>query len=800
MRRQIAPRPDGSDNPFVPMLAKGAGVAIGLLWLLWPATAFPSKITLKDGRVLEGRIGMVAGVAEDPNRPAKRFGEVDVQPVLILDNGLTRTFVAQRQVTSVVEAGPAPRERIRLRQPVARSGLKIGSVGPIGRITPFDEFGRRLLSMTTTRGVVDIVQGITEITPVYCKVEGLLGGKRPYVWDMRVATSTLPRKTLRAILSHTGDGTKSDHRLKVVRLLLQSERYEDARQELEQVVTEFPELKELREEVRSLTQLGARRLLTEIQLRRAAGQHRFTQGLLANFPAEGVAGETLAHVREIEDQTTAKRKRIAEAVSWFDRELARLGDPPTRQRIAPIRDEIVAELSIDTLDRMTPFLRLADDKTLSARQKLAIAISGWLVGSNQAIENLPVVLSLFEVRNAVRDYLRQPDQQRRSQILSSLRSQEGATPAQVARLLAHMKPPLEVPSELRTGPGFYQLSVPGLVGEPDVRYLVQVPPEYDPHRRYPAILTLNGAASSPKMQIDWWAGAPDKNGSRSGQAMRHGYLVIAVEWQKPYQREYKYSAREHHAVLASLRDACRHFSIDTDRVFLSGHDVGGDAAWDLGLAHPDQWAGVIPVVAVADRYCSHYWPNARYVPFYVVAGELDGDRLRRNARDLDRYFLHNFDATLVEYLGRGHEHFFGEIGRLLDWMGRRHRNFFPRDFHCATMRQWDNYFWWLELNAYPTRSIVDPSDWPPPRGTRALKVSGSIKPSGSIVVRSGSQHVTLWLAPEIVDFQKRINITLDGRRLRGDKRGIRPTVQVLLEDVRTRGDRQHPFWAKVESR
>ena len=51
-----------------------------------------------------------------------------------------------------------------------------------------------------------------------------------------------------------------------------------------------------------------------------------------------------------------------------------------------------------------------------------------------------------------------------------------------------------------------------------------------------------------------------------------------------------------------LRDACKRFSIDIDRVFLSGHSMGGDAAWDIGLAHPDLWAGVIPIVAAADKY------------------------------------------------------------------------------------------------------------------------------------------------------------------------------------------------------
>ena len=27
---------------------------------------------------------------------------------------------------------------------------------------------------------------------------------------------------------------------------------------------------------------------------------------------------------------------------------------------------------------------------------------------------------------------------------------------------------------------------------------------------------------------------------------------------------------------------------------------------------------------------------------------------------------------------------------------------------------------------------------------------------------------------------------------------IRPDLQVMLEDVRTRGDRQHPFWARMD--
>ena len=65
---------------------------------------------------------------------------------------------------------------------------------------------------------------------------------------------------------------------------------------------------------------------------------------------------------------------------------------------------------------------------------------------------------------------------------------------------------------------------------------------------------------------------------------------------------------------------------------------------------------------------------------------------------LDRYFKRAYNCTVVEYLGRGHDHFYDEILRVFDWMGRFRRDFFPREFECETLRQWDNYFWWVEVD------------------------------------------------------------------------------------------------------
>ena len=49
---------------------------------------------------------------------------------------------------------------------------------------------------------------------------------------------------------------------------------------------------------------------------------------------------------------------------------------------------------------------------------------------------------------------------------------------------------------------------------------------------------------------------------------------------------------------------------------------------------------------------ARYWKNARFVPFYVVSGELDGGKFGKNAGlggNLDHYLEGGFDTTVVEF-------------------------------------------------------------------------------------------------------------------------------------------------------
>jgi predicted esterase len=863
-------------------------------------------VTLNNGMILEGELQTLANLKSDPLAPSGELTQI-----LVIDNRLTRTYVAKKQVAKDLgKPAAVALERIPLQQRIPVAGNMISVVGMPQRIDPFDEWGRRTFVMTGQRGkTLEIVQGITEITPRWTKVEAIQGINN-YIWSMKIATTSIPREQLSKILSRALDAKDAEQRKRIVRLYMQSDRFQDARVELEQLIKDFPDLAELNELVKELWQRNAQRIVKEIELRRDAGQFQVAVQYLESFPPDGVAGETLLKVRELLDEIRAFVAAGEKTVKLIDANVGNLRSDATRADVKAIVQEIRSELTINTLDRFGPFIRLADDPKMSAEQKLALAISGWLMGSAAALDNLETSIALVKLRDITRDYLRTARQADRTNLLSQLPSE--ANIGHLASIIANMKPPLpteviaapapdvgnaaavlglpggqapqpvggkqadqppsaakpqeskkesdgsdecappkdkddassllkgtpkpigpqpknepEPPAEApppppapapgtgtaqATGvPGLFELTVNTKLSEdPLVKYWVQLPPEYDPYRPYPCIVTLNGAATTPLQQIEWWSGGySPASQMRSGQATRHGYIVIAPQWTREYQQEYQFSDREHAAILQPLRDACKRFSIDVDRVFLTGHSMGGTAAWDIGLSHPDLWAGVIPILATSGKYIKQYQENGRYVPMYFVAGEKDTATFANlDFGDWDHYLKHanfGYDVMIVQYVGRGHEAsprtsmFSDEIQNLFTWMSLHKRDFSRKQFEVESLRPWDNYFWWVEAGDPKAINMILPAEWgenPRPAKTpRPAKIEAKpIAPNG-VRVDAGSSfgRMTVWLSPDLVTFNNTLKVMINGK----PQKNVQPKIETLLEDVRTRGDRQHPFWAKV---
>ena len=184
-----------------------SGIWTAIIFALVPGLPAPkpcliaSEVTLKNGFQLSGRLGKVGSLMQNPLQNQAREG-TNPRLIVLVHDDLRRVFVSTYQIAEggLRESEPLGTERFKIPQRVAKSGKRVSGVGTIIHVSPWDKYGRRVFSMNVKgRGRVDVIQGITNITPRWTKAEGLQGNQ-PIAWDMRFATSSIPRDQLTAIL------------------------------------------------------------------------------------------------------------------------------------------------------------------------------------------------------------------------------------------------------------------------------------------------------------------------------------------------------------------------------------------------------------------------------------------------------------------------------------------------------------------------------------------------------------------------------------------------------------------------
>lgn len=765
-------------------------------------------LTLKNGLELEGLFVTIPEYSETLGKSVPI--EPGLNAIALVDDGLRRVFFNYRHIAGKPVAAERPFQRISVWQELTVGQPKTWRFGNLLRADPFDELGHRLISSSGNSGGGTFAQGITEITPGYCRVTAL----RDLDWEMRVATSTLPSDVLIKLMRRQiADSNSISKRLEIVDLLIQAKRYQDANAELKSVQQDFPDLTaEINDKRQILSQQFARQVLTEIRTRFDNGQVKLGMAMTDRIKGPDVSAEILAEilslvqgVKQAETDVEAAKKLVRNQLDLLIQE-GKLSAEATATVNVTV-DEICNELRPSNLDRLATFVRLSSDPESTPSRKIAYALSGWLIGSGAAIDNMAVALALVDARRLAVEYLSSDDPARRQEILAEMETIEAGDPLYLAKILEHLTPPLAPSSEVNlSAPIELSVVIPGTAAQPDsrtVKYLAQLPPQYDRYRRYPCVVALHAEGQPPRAELEWWTGTYNpKLEMAMGQAARFGYVVIAPEWSQSGGRDYAYSASEQVAVLRSLRDALRRFSIDTDRVYLSGHFAGADAAWDIGLSSPDIWAGVIPISGFAGSggkyaFRCHETASMNNLAFYFVSGQNDLGRIEHNKLVWNEWMQSpDFDVMLIEYQGRLGESFAEELPHIFQWMARHKRNLAVEEFTGRSLRPWVRQFWWIEVDEIPPDDVVLPINWPPKE--KILPVHFDCKFSrnqNKFVVNVGKDSTTtLWVLPDLVDFSKPLEISGRGSDFR---RPIKPNRKVLLEDARQRADRQHPYWAKL---
>jgi len=772
--------------------------------LLSGGPAFAGKVLLKNGTELEG--DLVPIKAFDARQEKQQAGEVATTPYLLIDDEYRRYVVGDRNVADIDKGQKlVPYDFFDLPQKKSHADLQLASIGLPKSVTPFDEWGRRTVTFNTGNDRVrEVVQGVTRVGPQYVTLQGT-----NFVWWQGIATSALPPDQLSAMIRKSIDPANPDDRMSVVRFYIQAGLYEPAATELEEISKDFPFLAaKVAELNRDLLQLRARLLLAELRARQAAGQHRLALDVARAFPAElGFDAEVLRQVQELRARYDADREKGDLAVLSLGELEARLEDSSKRAEVAALRPIVREQLDWDGLSRLEAFLKFAADETMPPEERLALAYSGWVVGSAKATTDLTKALGLWRARHLVCEYLRSTDSGRRAEVVEELGRIEGVGAESIVDLIPLLPAWNETPD---VAPGRISVletteTVPGWGGDPDeasenavqiaapIRYAVMLPPEYTPTRAYPMLVALRPSEWTIEQGAEFWGIGRDGAGREApGPATRAGYVVIVPEYAGPLQGEYRYTTREHAAVLAAIRDARKRFVIDSDRVFLTGHGMGADATFDVAMSHPDLFAGAAPISGLSRYFTKYYWKNAELVPFYVVNGELDRGARSVNAGDMSQRMKQGYDVLFCEYVGRGYEYYQEELANIFAWMGRLRRAPDPKAVEASVLRTCDDRFYWVKAEGIPRSALLaDVAAARPGRGVSPMTLKAEITPGNTIRVAGGATRTVLRLNADLIDRDERVEVRRGARRVFNGF--VVPDAGVLLDDLAENGDRQRLY-------
>jgi predicted esterase len=796
-------------------------------------------VIFKDGYTLHGKVKrQTTGFLDPASGTAMQVPKLS--GFFMVDDDARRVVFSFRQVEDVDEKNlNADNDIVRLNRRISRlDNFHLPALATLAGVTPWDDKWERVFKLNTPTGRIDITQRLTALTPYYLRADSLR-----YFWSPHYLTREFDPEMVRALLyKHPDLQLKSDsedanRRFRVYRFLAQAGWFAAAEKELDAIAKDFPEQKEKVETARdALKKLWAAEACDEVLRGHQAGRHVWAQEQVARFPLNLLEEKQATRLQALKTFYEKGNADLAKARRFLHELPAAVTDLAQRPVLTEAAGAILAELNYDTVNRLEAFLGLAQQAERDRKpprtpehtpeQLLALAVSGWLLGGGAADAKVDEAVRLWRTRQMVQEYQNTDNPAARQQKLAYYQKGDALPFDEVAQLIRQLPPPDPWPlsgTEPHIVAGAWMLATGLAAGHlpfqwPVARtraavatgpwpvtlklawnkksYYVQLPPEYHLGRAYPVLFALHNIQETMEVMLRAWGPA----------AAQYGYILVAPEWEQGARQGYEYSPEEHAAVVDVLRELRRRFQVDSDRVFLSGLGEGGNMAYDVGLAHPDLFAGVLPMGGRPRFFAKPYWKNAQYLPFYVVDGDQDGENPRDNRKQFEQWIPRGYPALYVEYKGRGLEWFSAELPMIFDWMGRKKRatavpdlgknaNGGPFGEEFQTMRPTDNHFYWVSVDEVHDRNTNTSKNWNP--RVLAANVQGQVNGNHINLNARGFKKATVWLAPGMIDFEKPLTVQVN-LQVRWSNRKVTPSLQTLLEDLYQRGDRQQLFLAKVE--
>ncbi len=723
-------------------------MALFLLLLLAPCAhatrAQEEIVVLTDGTRLRGKVGKAGDAI------IVHTGERDVT--------LSPTLVASR--TKATTAAEAPVEYLFHQEEMktAKRGTLALVVSEFKWNSAFSPAGVSSVSCRDPKlGSITFAVVVHRITPEKVFVAGV-----EYRWSTAFATRTMA-PLLDSMVAAQIDPGNADQLRKASRWYRTYGDFDAAARWLDRLAEVVPADPALARERETVEVERFRAAVEEFDRRLAAGAEE--QALARGRDAQA----TPAVEQELADAAKSFRERLEalgrrrEAVAEIGKRLAALDPaaPPPTGAQAERAQAILAKLEGSLDEARMPALcaEWAEALARDPSPRLSAAAVHEAAG----------------LADAVADFFRQEKPEQARELARKLEASTIPQPWKVAILRSATR--YDEP-EPRSGWQRVEFEHPTL--RKKFHYFVQIPRGYRPDVPCPALMTLHGQNATAEATQGWWGEL----------AERYGFVLISPEY--IYGRKFGYmgTETEFSSVMGALRHASGRFNLDLDRVFLQGSSQGGHAAWDIGSAHSDRFAGVIPIIGAA--LTTRKLANLLHTGLYCVDGSEDGGSPVLDRKAIQALAKLRADARYVEYVARGHESFNEEYETLFRWMSGRRTAEAPLQAHLIPHLKGNARRRFVEIAGFarpPAASSLEQAD--------IAEISARIdRAANAIDAESrGATLLRFRLSPLALELAKPVRITVNGKVVHDAV--VPPSWEKALLDAHATRDRRDAFLAEV---
>lgn len=160
----------------------------------------------------------------------------------------------------------------------------------------------------------------------------------------------------------------------------------------------------------------------------------------------------------------------------------------------------------------------------------------------------------------------------------------------------------------------------------EMEYAIFVHSKYDKEKKSPLMVALHGLGGTPQAILRY-KGLTDL-------AEKHGYIVVAPMgynssgWYGNAMPGKKKTDPPNLAELSEkdvmnvLEIVRKDYAVDSSRIYLMGHSMGGGGTWHLALKYPDIWAGLAPIAPAIFRKPDDI-AKIKHIPVILVQGDAD---------------------------------------------------------------------------------------------------------------------------------------------------------------------------------